>query len=396
MDVTNHRRLEEVIRGQEARFRTLANAIPQLAWIADSQGRRSWFNERWLEYTGGDPELMQGLGWLACHDPAHAQSVLDGQIAAFAAGRPWEATVRLRGRDGQYRWFLSRAMPLRDEDGTIRVWFGTNTDVTDQIAGEERLRQSEAKMRRALVVREQVLAFVAHDLRNPVQTIVMAAGALTDLPLTPEKRERQLAVIKRSAWRMNELIADLLDVNLMEAGTFTVRPEPLSAAALLDDLLEGLAPQAAARGLALEVDSQGILPGFDGDHGRLLQVLSNLVGNALKFTPRDGRIRVTARAKDDEIVFSVEDTGPGISAEDCGHVFERFWQARRGEGGVGLGLAITKGIVEAHGGRVTLESELGKGTTFHVHLPVSSSQSRSASAVTGMGAATRTTAPLRS
>jgi PAS domain S-box-containing protein len=376
IDITNHKRLEEVIRGQDARFQALANAIPQLAWIADSRAHRSWFNERWLEYTGTTMEEVQGLGWMKVHRADRAQLVLEEQLRCFRDERPWEATVLMRGRSGEYRWFLSRAMPVRDDAGRVRLWVGTNTDVTEHKRAEEEReallaseRTARAAAEEASRRREQTLAFVAHDLRNPVQTVVMAAGALTDLPLPPEKRAQQLEIIKRSAWRMNRLIGDLLDVSLMEAGTFGVNREPLELDRLLDEVIESFAAQARARSLSLETDIGDGLPRLHGDRDRLQQVLTNLVGNAIKFTPAGGRVVVGARPCAGEVEVYVRDTGCGIAADHLEKVFERFWQVRRDRGGAGLGLMIARGIVEAHGGRITVESVVGAGSTFRVALP---------------------------
>jgi len=149
-DITARRQAEEALGESEARFRMLADSIPQLAWIADETGAINWYNQRWFDYTGTTLDEMQGWGWKKVHEPAHLDRVVAGFQRAIGAGEPWEDTFRLRARDGQYRWFLSRAVPIRDGNGRVVRWFGTNTDVTEQRAVEERMRRSEERFRTVL------------------------------------------------------------------------------------------------------------------------------------------------------------------------------------------------------------------------------------------------------
>jgi PAS domain S-box-containing protein len=498
-DITGRRRLESAVRAREAEFATLADNISQLAWMAQPDGGRTWYNRRWFEYTGQTRDQALGLGWAKAHDPDLAEEVLNSQRASFARGETWERVVRLRRHDGQYRWFLVRAIPVRDDAGTIVYWLGTNTDITDRKLVEEMLTEREARLRRALDVenigvmffdnqyritavnrafsrisgyatneavgrilwedvtatgdsrgldgrsvefekagrtapseeefvrpdggrwwglvtenrigpnegvkfvlditarkaaeaaladtlrrehsareraegearlREQVLGIVAHDLRNPTHTIFMAAGVLAELPLSAAEREQQFALIRRSAMRMERLIADLLDVSRIKAGTFSVQETDVRAEAVCADVGEIFAGQAKDAGLTLTSDVEPGLPVFKADAQRLVQLLTNLVGNATKFTSRGGSIVIQARRRRSDLEFVVRDTGRGIASEDLSAVFDRFWQAERGGSGAGLGLAIAKGIAEAHGGRIEVTSTLGAGTTFTVTLPV--------------------------
>jgi signal transduction histidine kinase len=315
------------------------------------------------------------------HHPDHLPRVREGQHAAFARGEVWEDTYPLRRHDGVYRWFLSRAVPIRDESGKILRWLGTNTDITEWKESElerERLlrleQESRTRAERATKLREEILAVVAHDLRDPVHAIVMGVSNLLELPLPQDQRVKQLAVIRRSAKRMDRLISDLLDVSRMDAGTFAIRRAQVQLDALLDETMDAFELQAAPRSVRLTTELGANVPPVVGDRDRLAQVLSNLVGNALKFTPDGGHVRLRAEPFDDVVRVSVEDSGTGIPGDALPHVFDRFWQAdRASRAGAGLGLAISKGIIDAHGGRIWAESTLGTGTTVHFTVPAAKS-----------------------
>jgi signal transduction histidine kinase len=203
----------------------------------------------------------------------------------------------------------------------------------------------EAALQRAVAVRDEVLGIVAHDLRNPLNTILMQADLLERLPPGPERRDQTpRLVIARAAERMDDLIQDLLDVGLMEAGQLKIERERISAAELARDALEMQATLASSEGLELRLEVAPDVRDVWGDRNRLLQVFENLIGNALKFTEKGGRITVGATASNNEVEFFVADTGSGISSESLPHIFDRFWQATRPSGeGAGLGLTMREG-----------------------------------------------------
>ncbi len=369
------RTAEREVREQEDRFRTLANAIPQLAWMADAQGDIRWYNQRWYDYTGTTLEQVQGWGWRVVQHPEHEARVVAGIKRSFETGEPWEDTFPLRAADGTYRWFLSRALPMRRDDGTITGWFGTNTDITAQKRVEDerelllaREQQARTAAEQATRAREEVLAVLAHDLRDPMQTIFVAASVLGIQ--VPEENRRHVAIIQRATQSMQRLVTDLLDVARIDSGTFSVRKARVDLAALLQDVLELYEPQALAHDVVLGSDIDSEVAPVEADPDRLRQVLSNLISNALKFTPAKGNIVVRVANREGGVEMSVKDSGPGIAEEDLTQIFERFWQLNRASRtGAGLGLAICKGIVEAHGGRVWAESKPGRGSTFYVYIP---------------------------
>lgn len=238
-----------------------------------------------------------------------------------------------------------------------------------------------AEAQRATRARDDVLAIVSHDLRNPIHAIVMSSGFMLEvLPDAPGDESSALArkqaeVIRRSAGRANALIGDLLDVTRIEAGRLTVSTAPVNAADLVSEAMHEAGTLAEAKSLRLTSVCPDPLPVVRVDRARILQLLSNLLGNAIKFTPDGGEVTIHARATDGHVHFAVRDSGPGIAPDHLPHLFDRYWQAHETQSlGTGLGLFIAKGIAEAHGGRMWVESELGDGATFHFTLPVSAGE----------------------
>lgn len=229
--------------------------------------------------------------------------------------------------------------------------------------------------------REQMVAVVSHDLKNPLATIEMAVSFLLE-EMVPndaahEREREQLLAIHRSATHMYRLIHDLLDVTAIEAGQLAVTRVPVSVDALVTDALELLRPLAVAKRIALIAVPSPTLPSVVADRERILQVFSNLGGNAVKFTRTDGQVEIRVVHRDAVMAFEVRDTGPGIASDELPHVFDRFWQSRKtARGGVGLGLAIAKGIVEAHGGSINVTSEPGHGSCFAFTLPIATTDTR--------------------
>ncbi|WP_257461388.1 PAS domain S-box protein [Archangium lipolyticum] len=227
----------------------------------------------------------------------------------------------------------------------------------------------------AIAVRDETLGIVSHDLRSPLSAISLLSSTieLYQIPQTHEgdRARDSLKRIRQSVNDMNRLIEDLLAVARMEAGRLSLDPERLEVSRLFSQALETLEPLAGAKALRLEAVYDPTLPPVRADRARVLQVLQNLVGNAIKFTPSRGSIHLGAELDGKWVRFSVSDTGTGIEPDALPHVFDRFWQARHTRHmGAGLGLAIVKGIVEAHGGKIRVESTLGKGTTFIFTLPL--------------------------
>jgi signal transduction histidine kinase len=227
--------------------------------------------------------------------------------------------------------------------------------------------------REAVRTREEVLAVVSHDLKNPLGAIHLSANLLTRTAPEDEtgaRIRRHAETIQRSAQRMERLIRDLLDLASLREGTLSIERREHPVGLLIDESLSLLGPLAVEKSLELQVQVEGRQTRLLCDPERIFQVLSNLVGNALKFTPASGRVEVRAEPQGSEVLFAIQDTGPGIPRDRLPHLFEPYWQAREtARQGTGLGLYIARGIVEAHGGRLWVESAPGRGSTFFFTLP---------------------------
>jgi signal transduction histidine kinase len=269
--------------------------------------------------------------------------------------------------DGLIDDSMTRA-PLTNADRPISIALDAELEAAQRELASEHARVIDAlaNAESALAMRDEVLAIVAHDLRAPLNAVQTSAAVLMDVDLAEHERRRLLEVIRRASSGMNRLIEDLLDVARIESGAFIVELQRTDLGALVIEVCDQFRSEAAKAGVTLEFEVERNLPQVAIDRDRMPRVLQNLIGNALKFTPAGGRLTVrVAREGTDGVSCSVVDTGIGIPSEELPRLFERFWQARRyRRGGAGLGLAIARGVVEAHGSRLSVESEVGRGTVF--------------------------------
>jgi signal transduction histidine kinase len=212
---------------------------------------------------------------------------------------------------------------------------------------------------------------VSHDLRNPLGAIFMCTSILLRTEERPGSRQ-EIERIQRSAERMNRLIGDLLNVASIEAGQLTVDTKSCPVDPMVEETVGAHQAKARAKGLRLEREVPGALVAVECDRERILEVFGNLLDNAIKFTPEGGSIKVGAEKRGEQMLFSVADNGSGIGADELSHVFDRFWQAKKtARLGTGLGLSIAKGLVEANGGKLWVESQIGVGSTFFFTLSTS-------------------------
>nr|WP_245214590.1 response regulator [Pararoseomonas indoligenes] len=386
-DVTRRKRAEERLLRSEARFRNLANSLPQLAWQTDAKGEIEWYNRRWYDYTGQDYEAMKGSGWTKVHHPEHVDGVLARFRDAIAAGRDWEDSFPLRGVDGHYRWFLSRAVPIRDEpdetnpEGAILGWFGTNTDITELREAQEEATLARDAAEEANRAKSTFIANMSHELRTPLSAVIGYSEMLEEEAADIEGGEvltKDLQKIGANARHLLSLINDVLDLSKIEAGRMETHVEEFEIETLVSETVATVQALLQRKGNALEVRLTEGLGTMRSDQVKLRQCLINLLSNASKFT-EGGRVTLSAETGRDtmgrrEIAFRVADTGIGMNPEQLAKLFRRFTQAdsstTRRFGGTGLGLAITRAFCTLLGGDISVESEEGRGTTFTIRVPM--------------------------
>lgn len=370
LDITEQRRVEAALRESEGRFRALADNVSQLVWIADEKGNLLWANKRWCEYLGVSPDDVQDVSFEVALHPDHAQRVREGFARHLESGTEWEDTFPARRHDGVYRWFLTRANPIRDEAGQVVRWFGTNTDVTEQREAQEALRDADRR-------KDEFLAMLAHELRNPLAPVRNAVEMLRMIGGREPTLDRLRDVIDRQVTHMARLIDDLLDVSRVARGRIQLRRERHDLTQIVKQTVDDYRESLESAGLTLTLDVDRGPLWVDGDGTRLAQIVGNLLHNAGKFTERGGRISVRVGADDAEgrALVEVEDDGIGMEPAMLARLFDPFTQAAQGldrsKGGLGLGLALAKALVELHGGTITASSEgLGRGSRFVVRLPL--------------------------
>lgn len=382
-EILERQRILEILRQSEERYRYLAEAIPQLVWTTNANGECDFFNQNWCEYTGLTLEQSLGSGWLAALHPDDIKNANEVWSNAVKNSTIYNNEYRFkRASDGSYRWQLARGLPLKDEQGIVVKWFGTCTDIHEQKQIlEERAHLLEleqvarAKAETANRIKDEFLAVLSHELRTPLNAILGWSKLLQAGRLNQAKTSEALATIERNANLQVQLIEDLLDISRILQGKLTLNITKINLESMVLSALQTMHLTAEAKSIEVSTVFEPLVGQVMGDSTRLQQVVWNLLSNAVKFTPKGGKVEVRLKQADGYAQIIVSDTGKGISAEFLPFVFDYFRQAdstsTRNFGGLGLGLAIVRNIIEIHGGIVKADSHgEGKGAIFTVSLPL--------------------------
>jgi|GEM_PF-1130523 len=371
-DITERKRAEAVAAELDVQFQTMANEIPQIAWMSRPDGWIYWFNRRLFEYTGLTQTEVEGWAWERAIEPKAYGEVEKNWRRSLTTGDPFEMVLPIRGADGIYRPFLTRAVPMKNAEGRIVHWFGTNTDITAQ-------NEAEQALKRADQLKDEFLATLAHELRNPLAPIRNATELLSLIKDLPPNVERALAIIDRQSRHLTRLVDDLLEVSRITQGKVELRRKSVSLVDCLSDALHGVESALKSAGLEVTIHLPEEPLYANADATRIVQCFVNLLNNAIKFTPRAGFITVSAERTGNQAQITIADSGIGIAPDNLGKIFGLFAQLtpvlERTHGGLGIGLSLVKGFVELHGGTVSANSEgLAKGSSFVVRLPLMEAQ----------------------
>ena len=380
------RQADQNTREREARFRTIANGIPQLSWMTDAAGSIIWYNQRWYDYTGTTLTEVAGWGWRKVHHPDHVERVERRFRHCVEAAEAWEDTFPIRSRDGQYSWFLSRAMPIHDDPdeahpkGRLLGWFGTNTDITAIRDAEHKLEAARDEAEAANRAKSTFIANMSHELRTPLSAIIgyaeMLAEEIEDGTAASDLA-RDVTKIEGNARHLLGLINNVLDLSKVESGKMEAFSETFEVKQMAEDVASTVGALMDKKGNTFVLRVGETVGTMHSDVTRVRQVLLNLLSNAAKFT-ENGTItlavdRQARPGKVDRMRFTVSDSGIGMSADQLAKLFQRFQQAdastTRQFGGTGLGLALTKAFAALLGGDVVVRSTEGEGSTFEVLLP---------------------------
>lgn len=365
-DVTERRRAEAALRHSVDRFRFLAESIPQIIFTARPDGGVDYFNQHWSDFTGLSSESVENRNWTRFVHPDDAEETLREWQHSIETGEPFDHEHRFLRSDGKFAWHLSRANALRDAGGSVLIWTGSSTNIDEQ-------KTSEVAFQEADHHKNQFLAMLAHELRNPLAALDCGLSLLGGQDHESD-RLWALTMAEHQVQLLTRMVDDLLDTSRITRGSLNLRKQRVRPAEVIERAGETVRQIADAQGIDLQIAIPADLPQLHGDPARLEQAVSNLLTNAIKFTPRGGRIDVIARLEGSDLVLIIRDNGIGIAPDFLPHVFEPFMQVDtslvRGRGGLGIGLTLVKAIIELHNGSVEAHSPgLNLGSEIVVRLP---------------------------
>jgi PAS domain S-box-containing protein len=355
------------LQEQEKKFREAVESIPAMAWIVGPDGAVQFRNRRWVEYTGLPQWEKTGeVGTIAVHSEDRDR-IVRRLNASFASGEPFEEEMRIRRTDGEYRWFLGRAVPLRDKRGKVVKWYGVATDIQDRKRAEQ-LQADLAHTNRVSMLGE-LAASISHELKQPIAATVMDAQASLrwlnrDQPNLDEARRATAAIVKDG-----RLAADIIDRLRALYKKMPPQRGPVDADEIIGEMVLLLRSEANEYAVSIRTDLAADLPKITADRVQLQQVLMNLMLNGIEAMKDTGGVLMVKSqlGEDRQIKISVNDTGPGLPWDKADQIFDAFFTTK--PQGSGMGLAISKSIVESHGGRIWADGDGGRGATFHFTLP---------------------------
>jgi PAS domain S-box-containing protein len=366
-DKTAEHRTKNALEGARAEQLQLMEAIPEMVWVAGPAGRPEYVNERWRSFTGTEPtgELFGGLDLIHPEDRERTAAVFGD---AMHTKRPYELEHRMRRADGSYRWVLARAQPLIDALGKVAHWFGASIDIQERKSVEGLLRRTEK-----LAAAGRLAATVAHEINNPLEAVANLLYLALQEKGLPASSRGYLRMANEELRRVSHIVSQTLGF-YRESSV----PQSVDLSLLVNDVLSLYQRKLDARQIRVVRSMESIK--VNGIAGELRQVLANLLSNALDAMEPNGVLSVEVRRQNEDVQFTISDTGRGIAPPLLGHIFEPFFTTKK-DAGTGLGLWVSKGIVEKHHGRLEVMSsqkDEDHGTAFVMTLPRQAAMLRSA------------------
>jgi PAS domain S-box-containing protein len=379
-DITEQRQAADALRATQERLQQVyafSTTVMYALEVKADETTPTWISDNFTRMTGYDPAQFADPAWGMSQLHPDERDRLLSELPALLRQERFTREYRFRFRDGTYHWIRDEARVMRDEQGNAIRVFGAWLDITERVHAEEELRRARAAAEGASRAKSDFLAKMSHELRTPLNSIIGFSEMLEDETFGPlnEKQRRSVDNVLTSGRQLLQVINDILDLSKVEAGRMQLAPTELDAGFALGEVRGVIESLARAKGHTVEIEVEPGLPPLLADPGRFRQIMYNLLSNAIKFTPDGGRIRMTARraAGGGAVEIAVADTGIGIAPIDQERIFREFEQLDsayvRQQQGTGLGLALTRKLIDLHGGRIWVESEVGRGSTFRFVLP---------------------------
>jgi two-component system CheB/CheR fusion protein len=358
----------ESLKSAEWLYKAIGESIDYGVWVCDATGRNLYASESFLRLVGMTQEQCSGYGWGDVLHPEDAERTITAWRECVRTGGNWDIEHRFKGTDGRYHAVLARGTPVRGPDGRILCWAGINLDIDERRRAEDRLRETDRR-------KDEFLATLAHELRNPLAPIRNAAHAIRLKAAGDAQIQRLQEIIDRQVDHLSRLVDDLLDISRITHDKIEVRKEPIALGDCVEYAIEVTRPLVDARRHVLTFEAEAAPVWIVGDAARISQSIANLLGNAAKFTEPGGRVHVHLGREGDSAVVRVTDDGIGMPQDLQERIFDLFVQGDqsldRAQGGLGLGLSLVRRLVHLHGGTVSAASEgAGRGSRFEIRLPL--------------------------
>ena len=374
-DVTKQKEAERALAAQEALYRTLIEAAPQVIWVADADGQVALLNKAWHEFSGRTEAESLGTRWAEALHPEDLPDVLAKWDSAYNHGETYSGECRFQAKDGSYQTFIFIGTPVRNDAGEIINWVGINTNIADRVQAEIALQEAKDAAEYANRAKSEFLATMSHELRTPLNAIIGFSEILRDEILgTLNDEQKELVLdVRTSGNHLLAMINDILDLSKIEAGRMDLQLEYFSVQEAVTEVNTIITALANKKWIQLVLElSQDVT--IEADKLKFKQILYNLLSNAIKFTDEGGTVITKLEVSSSALLGSVTDTGVGISPQDREKLFQPFTQldasSTRAHGGTGLGLALTNRLIQLHGGKIWVDSEINRGSTFSFTFPL--------------------------